>query len=110
MQGFRFLGLQHSGAGQKHPVLLPDVLQGFGKIVVILHGGAIRITDQFTDVRHLEANITEHGIRENINIEIVFHRVEVVLVSREDEEVIRLPIDSQCHAEHFISVLVPPRL
>ena len=39
VQGFRFLGLQHSGAGQKHPVLLPDVLQGFGKIVVILHGG-----------------------------------------------------------------------
>ena len=39
VQGFRFLCLQHGGVGQKRTVLLPDVLQGFGKIVVILHGG-----------------------------------------------------------------------
>ena len=109
MQGFRFLGLQHGGVGQKHPVLLPDVLQGFGKIVVILHGGAIRITDQLTDVRHLEANITEHGIRENINIEVIFHSVQVFLIGGENEGVVRLSIDTQRHAEHFIPVLVPPR-
>ena len=95
---------------QKHPVLLPDVLQGFGKIVVILHGGAIRITDQLPDVRHLEANVTEHGIRENINIEVSLHRVEVFLVSGEDEGVARLSIDAQRHAEHFIPALIPPRL
>ena len=110
MQGFRFLGLQYGGVGQKRTVLLPDVLQGFGKIVVILHGGAIRITDQLTDVWHLELNITEHGIRENINIKIVFHRIEVFLVSGEDEGVVRLSIDAQRHAEHFIPALIPPRL
>ena len=110
MQGFRFLGLQHSGAGQKHPVLLPDVLQGFGKIVVILHGGAIRITDQLPDVRRLEANVTEHGIRENINIEVIFHSVQVFLVSGEDEGVVRLSLDTQRHTEHFIPALIPPRL
>ena len=43
-------------------MLLPDILQCFGKIVVILHGGAIRITDQLPDVRHLETNITEDGM------------------------------------------------
>ena len=110
VQGFRFLRLQHGGVGQKRTILLPDVLQGFGKIVVILHGGAIRITDQLTDVRHLEVNITEHGIRENIDIKIVFHRIEVFLVSGEDEGVVRLSIDAQRHAEHFIPALIPPRL
>ena len=39
VQRIRPLGLQHGGVGQKRTVLLPDVLQGFGKIVVILHGG-----------------------------------------------------------------------
>ena len=89
---------------------MPDVLQGFGKIVVILHGGAIRVADQLPDVWHLEANITEHGIRENINIKIVFHRVEVFLISGEDEGVVRLSIDTQRHAEHFILIFVAPRL
>ena len=110
MQGFRLLGLQHGGVGQEHPVLLPDVLQGFGKIVVILHGRTIRITDQLTDVWYLKANITEHGICENINIKIIFHRVEVFLISGEDEGVVRLSIDTQRHAEHFIPALIPPRL
>ena len=110
VQGFRPLRLQHGGVGQKHPVLLPDVLQGFGKIVVILHGGAIRITDQLPDVRHLEVNITEHGIRENINIEVSLHSIEVFLVSGEDEGVVGLSIDTQRHAEHFIPALIPPRL
>ena len=110
MQGFRLLGLQHGGVGQKQPVLLPDILQGFGKIVVILHGGAIRITDQLPDVRHLEANITEHGVRENIDIEVSLHRVQVFLVSGEDEGVVELSIDTQRHAEHFIPALIPPRL
>lgn len=105
-----FLCLQHGGVGQKHPILLPDVLQGFGKIVVILHGGAIRIADQLTDVRHLEANIAEHGIRENINIEVSLHRVQVFLISGEDEGVARLSVDAQHHAEHFIPALIPPRL
>jgi len=105
-----FLRLQHGGVGQKHPILLPDVLQGFGKIVVILHGGAIRIADQLTDVRHLEANIAEHGIRENINIEVSLHRVQVFLISGEDEGVARLSVDAQHHAEHFIPALIPPRL
>ena len=105
-----FLCLQHGGVGQKHPILLPDVLQGFGKIVVILHGGAIRIADQLTDVRHLEANIAEHGIRENINIEVILHSVEVFLISGEDEGVVRLSLDTQRHAKHFIPALIPPRL
>ena len=89
---------------------MPDVLQGFRKIVVILHGGTIRITDQLTDVRHLEANIAEHGIRENIDIKISLHRIEVLLISGEDEGVVRLSIDAQRHAEHFIPALIPPRL
>ena len=110
MQGFRILGLQHGGVGQKRTVLLPDALQGFGKIVVILHGGAIRITDQFPDVRHLEANITEHGIRKSINIKIIFHSIEVFLISGEDEGVVRLSIDTQRHAEHFIPIFIAPRL
>ena len=110
MQGFRLLCLQHGGVGQKHPVLLPDVLQGFGKIVVILHGRAIRITNQLPDVRHLEANITEHGVRENINIKVSLHRVEVFLISGEDEGVVRLSLDTQRHAEHLIPALIPPRL
>ena len=110
MQGFRLLSLQHGGVGQEHPVLLPDVLQGFGKIVVILHGRAIRVTDQLPDVRHLEANIAEHGIRENINIEVIFHSVQVFLISGEDEGVVRLSIDAQRHAEHIIPALIPPRL
>ena len=110
MQGFRFLRLQHGGVGQEHPVLLPDVLQGFGKVIVILHGGAICISDQFPDVRHLEANIAEHGIRENIDIKVIFHSVEVFLISGEDEGVVRLSIDAQRHAEHFIPALIPPRL
>ena len=38
-QRIRPLRLQHGGVGQERTVLLPDVLQGFGKIVVILHGG-----------------------------------------------------------------------
>ena len=49
-QGIRPLGVQHGNVGQNHPVLLPDVLQGFGKVVILLHGGAIRITDQFPNV------------------------------------------------------------
>ena len=43
-------------------------------------------------------------------IKIIFHRVEVVLVSGEDEGVVRLSIDAQRHAEHFIPALIPPRL
>lgn len=105
-----FLCLQHGGVGQKQPVLLPDVLQGFGKIVVILHGGAIRITDQLPDVWYLELNITEQGVRENVDIEVSLHRIEVFLVSGEDEGVVRLSIDTQRHAEHFIPALIPPRL
>ena len=105
-----FLRLQHGGVGQKHPILLPDVLQGFGKIVVILHGGAIRIADQLTDVRHLEANIAEHGIRENIDIKVIFHSVQVFLISGEDEGVVRLSIDAQRHAEDFIPIFIAPRL
>ena len=99
-----------SGNAAAATVLLPDVLQGFGKIVVVLHGGTIRITDQLTDVWHLEANIAEHGIRENINIEVSLHRVHVVLVSGEDKCVVRFSIDTQRHAEHFIPALIPPRL
>ena len=38
-QRIRPFSLQHGGVGQERTVLLPDVLQGFGKIVVILHGG-----------------------------------------------------------------------
>ena len=110
MQGFRLLGLQHGGVGQKQPVLLPDVLQGFGKIVVILHGGAIRITDQLPDVWYLELNITEQGVRENVDIEVSLHRIEVFLVSGEDEGVVRLSIDTQRHAEHFIPIFIAPRL
>ena len=110
MQGFRLLCLQHGGVGQKHPVLLPDVLQGFGKIIVILHGGTIRIADQLADVRHLEANIADHGIRENINIEVSLHRVQVFLISGEDEGIVRLSIDTQRHAEHFIPIFIAPRL
>ena len=110
VQCFRFLCLQHGGVGQERAVLLPDVLQGFGKIVVILHGRAIRITNQLTDVWYLEANITEHGIRENIDIKVIFHRIEVFLVSGEDEGVVRLSIDAQRHAEYFIPALIPPRL
>ena len=110
MQGLRLLSLQHGGVGQERTVLLPDVLQGFSKIVVILHGGAIRIADQLTDVWHLEANITEHGIRENINIKISLHRIEVFLVSGEDEGVVRLSLDAQRHAEHFIPIFIAPRL
>ena len=106
----RPLRLQHGGVGQERTVLLPDVLQGFGKIVVILHGGTIRITDQLPNVRHLEAKITEHGIRENINIKVSPHSVEVFHVSGEDEGVVRLSIDAQRHAEHFIPALIPPRL
>ena len=109
-QGIRLLSLQHGGVGQKRTVLLPDVLQGFGKIVVILHGGAIRITDQIPDVWHLEANITEYGIRKNINIEVSLHSIEVFLVGGEDEGVVGLSIDTQRHAEHFIPALIPPRL
>ena len=110
VQGIRPLSLQHGGVGQEHPVLLPDALQGFGKIVVILHSGTIRVANQFPNVRHLEANITEHGIRENINIKVSLHRIEVFLVSGEDEGVVRLFIDAQRHAEHFIPALIPPRL
>ena len=57
-----------------------------------------------------KANITEHGIRENIDIKIVFHRIEVFLVSGEDEGVVGLSIDTQRHAEHFILIFVAPRL
>ena len=38
-QRIRPLRLQDGGVGQERTFLLPDVLQGFGKIVVILHGG-----------------------------------------------------------------------
>ena len=89
---------------------MPDILQCFGKIVVILHGGAVRITDQLTDVRHLETNITKHGICKGIDVEVSLHSVEVFLVSGEDEGVVRLSIDAQRHAEHFIPALIPPRL
>ena len=110
MQGFRLLCLQHGGVGQERTVLLPDVLQGFGKIVVVLHGGAIRITDQLPNVRHLEANVTKLGIRENINIKVSLHSVEVFLVSGEDKDIVRLSLDTQRHAEHFIPIFIAPRL
>ena len=57
-----------------------------------------------------KANLTEHGIRENINIKVSPHSVEVFLISGEDEDVVRLSIDTQRHAEHFIPALIPPRL
>ena len=57
----------------------------------------------------LTPNIAEHGIRENINIEVSLHSVQVFLVSGEDEGVVRLSIDAQRHAEHFIPALIPPR-
>ena len=44
-------------------------------------------TEEF---QHLSLiHISEHGIRENIDIKIVFHRIEVFLVSGEDEGVVR---------------------
>ena len=98
------------GVGQERTVLLPDVLQGFGKIVVIRHGGAIRVADQFADVRHLEANITKLGIRENINIKVSLHSVQVFLVSGEDEGVVLLSLNTQRHAEDFIPIFIAPRL
>ena len=54
VQGFRLLCLQHGGVGQEHPVLLPDVLQGFGKVVVILHGGAISISHKTGNIPNQE--------------------------------------------------------
>ena len=61
---------------------------------------AIRITQ----------NITEHRICENVDIEVSLHRIEVFLISGEDEGVARLSVDAQHHAEHFIPALIPPRL
>ena len=51
-----------------------------------------------------------HGIRENINIEVILHSVQVFLVSGEDEGVVRLSIDAQRHAEHFIPIFITPWL
>ena len=109
VQSFRLLGIQHGGVGQERTVLLPDALQGFREVIVILHGGTIRVADQFTDVRHLETNITEHRVCENIDVEVSLHSIEIFLVGGEDESVVRLSLDAQCHAEHFIPALVPPR-
>ena len=53
-QRIRPLSLQHGGVGQEHPVLLPDVLQGFGKVVVILHGGAISISHKTGNIPNQE--------------------------------------------------------
>ena len=94
VQGFRLLSLQHSSIGQERTVLLPDTFQRFRKVVVILHSGAIRVADKFSNVRHLEAYITEHGIRENVDIEVSLHRIEIFLVSGEDEGVVWLSIDT----------------
>ena len=48
--------------------------------------------------------------RENIDIKISLHRVEVFLISGEDEGVVRLSLDAQRHAEHFIPIFIAPRL
>ena len=60
--------------------------------------------------QHLEANITEHGIRENIDIEVSLHRIQVFLISGEDEGVVRLSLNTQRHAEDFIPIFIAPRL
>lgn len=41
---------------------------------------------------------------------MIFHSVEVFLISVEDEGVVGLSIDTQRHAEHLIPALIPPRL
>lgn len=109
LQSLRLLSLQRSGIGQEHTVLLPDILQCFREVVVILNSGTICVTEQLANVGYLESNILNHRIREDINIKVSLHSIEVFLVSGEYEGVVRLPIDVQCHAKHFIPTLVPPR-
>ena len=52
----------------EYTVFLPDALQCFSEIVVILYSGAICVTDQFANVGYLEVNIFDHRISEDINI------------------------------------------
>ena len=59
--------------------------------------------------------ITKNGIKKNGSllytiIPLVFHRVEVFLISGEDEGVVRLSLDTQRHAEDFIPIFIAPRL
>ena len=46
----------------------------------------------------------------SINIKIIFHSIEVLLISGEDKGVVRLSLDTQRHAEHLIPIFIAPRL
>ena len=45
LQSLRLLSLQRSGIGQEHTVLLPDILQCFREVVVILYSRAICVAN-----------------------------------------------------------------
>ena len=77
---------------------------------IMQYGRAIRCPNVFSDIGYLESHVSDLCLRKILHAEIYFHGIEIVLVSREDEDIVRLPIDAQRHAEHFIPALVSPRL